>query len=168
MVRKMTEDNLRAAFAGESQAHMRYLAFANRAEREGRANVARLFRAIAFAEEVHATNHLRELGLIGSTADNLVAALGGETFEIDEMYPAYMAVADLQAEKGARRSMGWAFEAEKLHAELYAGARSSVDAGQDIAAGEMHVCAACGYTIHGAAPDKCPICGAAGRTFHKF
>lgn len=167
-MRKMTEENLRAAFAGESQAHMRYPAFASRAEREGRGNVARLFRAISYAEEVHATNHLRELGLIGDTADNLGAALGGETFEVEEMYPAYMAVATLQEEKGAQRSMHYAIEAEKLHAKLYADAQAAIVAGQDAAIADVSVCPVCGHTVLGGAPDKCPVCGAAGRTFHQF
>jgi rubrerythrin len=164
----MTADNLKAAFAGESQAHMRYLAFASRAEREGRANVARLFRAISYAEEVHATNHLRELGLIGGTADNLAAAIGGENFEVDEMYPAYIAVAQLQEEKGGQRSMQWAMEAERLHAQFYAAALKAVEAGQDADVAKVTVCPACGYTVLGHAPDKCPVCGAAGKLFRNF
>jgi len=167
-MRKMTEENLRAAFAGESQAHMRYLAFAGRAEREGRDNVARLFRAISYAEEVHATNHLRELGLIGGTADNLGAAIGGETFEVEEMYPAYMAVATQQEEKGAQRSVHYALEAEKIHAKLYADAHAAVAAGEDAALAGVYVCPVCGHTALGGAPDKCPICAAAGRVFRQF
>lgn len=167
-MRKMTEENLKAAFAGESQAHMRYLAFANRAERDGRPNVARLFRAVAFAEEAHATGHLREVGGIADTAANLTAALGGETFEIDEMYPAYMAVATLQEEKGAQRSITYAIEAEKQHARLYAAAREAVASGQDATAEQIAVCPYCGHTVLGSAPDKCPVCGALGKTFRSF
>ena len=118
-MRKMTESNLQAAFAGESQAHMRYLIFSDRAEKDGQANVARLFKAIAFAEQVHATNHLKTLDGIDTTAGNLQTAINGETFEVEEMYPAFRAVAELQGEKGAVRSTGWALEAEKVHAELY-------------------------------------------------
>lgn len=114
----MTESNLRSAFAGESQAHMRYLIFADRAEKEGYANVARLFRAIAYAEQVHATNHYRELGDINVSPQNLQVAIDGESWEVEEMYPAYLAVAQLQEEKGAQRSMGYALEAEKIHAQI--------------------------------------------------
>ncbi|HFD38289.1 MAG TPA: rubrerythrin family protein, partial [Anaerolineae bacterium] len=97
-MRAMTKENLQAAFAGESQAHMKYLAFAAQAEKEGKPNIARLFQAIAYAEQVHATNHLKELGGIGDTVANLEAAIAGETFEVEEMYAAYLAVAELQAE----------------------------------------------------------------------
>lgn len=140
----MTESNLQAAFAGESQAPMRYLIFAHQAESEGYPNVTRLFRAIAFAEQVHAINHLKELGGINVTAQNLEAAIGGETFEVEEMYPAYQAVAELQKEKGAVRSTTWAMEAEKLHAGMYQQARQAVEAGQDAAVGDLYVCQSCG------------------------
>jgi len=123
---KMTQANLEAAFAGESQAHMRYLIFANKAEREGLPNVARLFRAISYAEQVHATNHFKALGNLGKTGDNLVAAVGGETYEVEEMYPAFGAVAELQEEKAAVRSNKWALEAEKVHAGMYEMARQAV------------------------------------------
>lgn len=165
---KMTEQNLAGAFAGESHAHMRYLAFANRAERDGQPNVARLFRAIAFAEEVHATNHLRELGHIGDTIDNIAAALDGETFEVTEMYPAHDAVAALQEEKGARRTIRYALEAEKLHAQLYADAGEVLAAGADLAATAISVCPVCGHTLYGGAPDRCPVCGTAGRLFKQY
>ena len=105
-MKKMTEENLKAAFAGESQAHMKYLVFADKAEQEGKLNTARLFKAIAYAEQVHATNHLKALGNVKSTSENLDTAIGGETFEVEEMYPAYNAVAELQNEKGAKRA--WA------------------------------------------------------------
>lgn len=131
-MRKMTEANLQAAFSGESQAHMRYLIFAEKAEKDGNANVARLFRAIAFAEQVHATNHFRNLNGVGTTADNLQAAIDGETYEVEEMYPAFRAVAELQGEKGAVRSTTWALEAEKVHAGLYSQAKTSVEGGQDV------------------------------------
>ena len=108
---KMTQQNLQSAFAGESQAHMRYLIFAEVAEKEGMLNVARLFRTIAYAEHVHAQNHLRELAGIGKTLENLDTAIAGETFEIDEMYPAYNEVAKLQKESGAQKSMHYALEA---------------------------------------------------------
>ncbi len=167
-MKDMTKDNLKAAFAGESQAHMKYLAFADQAEKEGFANVARLFRAIAYAEQVHATNHLRTVGGLGATKDNLVTAIGGETFEVNEMYPAYLAVAREQGEKPAERSMHWALEAEKIHQAMYGEAKVSVDKGVDIQIGEIWICSVCGYTVEGEPPDKCPICGARRDLFKSF
>ena len=164
----MTEGNLKAAFAGESQAHMRYLAFADKAEREGFPNVARLFRAISFAEQAHATSHLRTLGGIGGTVENLTEAIGGETYEVDEMYPAFAAVAELQEEKSALRSMNYALEAEKIHAAMYQEARQSVQSGQDVKLGTVHICEVCGYTVEGEAPDRCPICNAPKEKFRAF
>ncbi|GAB4403337.1 MAG: rubrerythrin family protein [Anaerolineales bacterium] len=167
-MKDMTKDNLKAAFAGESQAHMKYLAFADQAQKEGFANVARLFRAIAYAEQVHATNHLRTVGGLGATKDNLVTAIGGETFEVNEMYPAYLAVAREQGEKPAERSMHWALEAEKIHQAMYGEAKASVDKGVDIQIGEIWICSVCGYTVEGEPPDKCPICGARRDQFKSF
>ena len=167
-MRKMTESNLQAAFAGESQAHMRYLIFADKAEKEGHANVARLFKAIAFAEQVHATNHFKNLDGIGGTADNLQAAINGENYEVEEMYPAYRAVAELQAEKGAVRSTTWALEAEKVHAELYDQAKTAVQGGQDADIGDIYICEVCGWTATGEAPDRCPLCGAPTSRFRQF
>ena len=164
----MTEESLKAAFAGESQAHMRYLAFADAAEKEGKANTARLFRAIAYAEQVHATNHLRELGGISDSAANLQEAINGETFEVEEMYPAYDAVAKLQGENGATRSIHYAIEAEKIHADMYKSAKAEADAGKDVAIGKVYICPVCGYTAEGEAPDKCPVCGAPGEKFVEF
>lgn len=165
---KMTEENLKAAFAGESQAHMKYLAFADQAERKGRPEIARLFRAISFAEQVHATGHLRVLGGIGDVVDNLDAALGGETFEVHEMYPAHIAVAELQDEKAASRSADWALQAEKVHAGLYTKAKEAAIGNQDIALGPMYVCSACGWTGEGEPPDTCPLCGAKKSKFRVF
>lgn len=167
-MKKMTADNLSAAFAGESQAHMRYLIFADKAEQEGKPNVARLFRAISFAEQVHATNHLRELGNVGSTVDNLAAAIGGETFEVEEMYPAYLSVARLQDEQGAQRSMTGALETEKVHMDMYKDARQAVESGRDVVIGPIGICQVCGFTIEGQAPDKCPVCGAPADRFRMF
>lgn len=164
----MTEGNLKAAFAGESQAHMRYLAFADKAEREGFPNVARLFRAVSFAEQAHATGHLRTLGGISSTVENLAEAIGGENYEVDEMYPAFIAVAELQAEKQAIRSMSYALEAEKIHAAMYQEARQSVQAGQDVKVGTIQICEVCGYTVEGDAPDRCPLCNAPKDKFRAF
>lgn len=167
-MRRMTEEGLRAAFAGESQAHMRYLIFAQKAEEEGYPNIARLFRAISFAEQVHATNHFRTLGDLGSSADNLDAAIGGETFEVEEMYPAYDAVAELQGEKEARRSIHYALEAEKIHAAMYSKAKEAVKSGKDLEVGKIYICSVCGYTGEGEPPDRCPICGATKDKFRTF
>ena len=162
---KMTQANLEAAFAGESQAHMKYLIFADKAEQEGFPNVARLFRAISYAEQVHATSHFRALGNLGKTADNLVAAIGGETYEVEEMYPAFQAVAELQEEKSAVRSNKWALEAEKVHAGMYEMARQAVLGGKDAEVGEVHICEACGWTVEGEPPERCPLCGAKRERF---
>jgi rubrerythrin len=167
-MKKITEDNLKAAFAGESQAYMRYLIFADKAEEEGFPNVARLFRAIAHAERVHATNHFRTLAMLQRTSGNLQAAIDGETFEVDEMYPAYKAVAELQEEKSAYRSADWALQAEKVHAGLYQKARQSVEREEDVTLGPVFICGGCGYTAKGSAPEKCPVCGAPREKFKKF
>lgn len=171
---EMTKGNLQSAFAGESQAHVRYGIFAGQAERDGFPNVARLFRAIGWAEEVHAINHFRVLrgekgpaltvahagfGL-GPAAENLGAAIGGEEFEVNEMYPAYVAVAQLQGEKDAERSFDWAGQAEKTHAALFQMAQAAVEASKDYDIGAVLVCTVCGHTTVGEAPERCPICKA--------
>jgi len=165
---KMTQANLEAAFAGESQAHMKYLVFAAKAEKEGLPNVARLFRANAYAEQVHATNHLKALKGLGKTVDNLDVAIGGETYEVDEMYPAFLAVAELQGEKGAVRSNKWAMEAEKIHAEMYSAAKTAVEDGEDAEVGQVYVCEVCGWTGEGEPPDRCPLCKAKKDRFVTF
>jgi len=167
-VQSMTDQNLRAALAGESQAHIRYLAFADQARRDGKPNVARLFEAIAYAEQVHATSHLRTLGGISDTAKNVEVALGGETFEVEQMYPAYDAVAKLQDETRASRSINYALEAEKQHQALYKETIATLAAGADRDPAEVFVCPVCGHTVVGAAPDRCPVCGARGSSFRKF
>ncbi len=167
-MRKMTEENIKSAFAGESQAHMRYLIFAKKAEEEGFDNVARLFKTIAFAEQVHATNHLKVLGGINSSAQNLQVAIEGETFEVNEMYPAYKEVAKLQEEKGAVSSTDWALQAEKIHAAMYQKAKQAVEDSKDIELKEVFICELCGYTVEGGAPDRCPICGAPKQKFREF
>ncbi|HDQ44354.1 MAG TPA: rubrerythrin family protein [bacterium] len=167
-MKKMTETNLKDAFSGESQAHMKYLIFAMKAEDEGKPNIARLFRAISYAEQVHAANHLRILDGVGSTAENLQTAIDGENFEVDEMYPAYDAVARLQEEKGAIRSIHYAIEAEKIHAAMYGEARQSVEKGTDLNLGKVQICPVCGYTIEGEAPDNCPVCGVTKEKFVIF
>ncbi len=167
-MRAMTQANLEAAFAGESQAHMKYAIFADKAAKEGYPEVARLFRAISYAERVHATNHLRELGRIGDTVANLEVAFNGENYENTEMYPAFDAVARLQEEKGAIRSIHYALEAEKIHEAMYTGARESVGAGEDIKSAPVFVCPVCGHTVIGEAPEKCPICGVPKDKYREF
>jgi rubrerythrin len=167
-MKEMTRENLKAALAGESQAHIKYLAFSAQAEKEGQPNIARLFRAIAHAEQVHAINHLRELGDVGNTVANLEAAIGGETFEVDEMYTAYLVVAEEQGEAGAKRSMTYAIEAEKIHAEMYGDAKKAAEAGQDIDIGPVYICPVCGFTHIGEPPDRCPVCNAKKERFTAF
>ncbi|MBI4300038.1 MAG: rubrerythrin family protein [Chloroflexi bacterium] len=167
-MRPMTESNLSAAFAGESQAHMRYLIFADKAEAEGKSNIARLYRAIAHAERVHATNHFVELQRLGGTVANLEEGIKGETFEVDEMYPAYFEVAKLQKERGALRSITYALRAEEIHAKLYAEAKAAATAGSDYQMGAVYICETCGHTVIGSAPDVCPICGKPHTSFRKF
>ena len=165
---KMTQANLEAAFAGESQAHMKYAIFADKADKEGYPEVARLFRAISYAERVHATNHLRVLGGIHDTIANLETALQGENHENTEMYPAFDAVARLQEEKGAVRSIHYALEAEKIHEVMYREAKEAVGTGQDIESAPVFVCPACGHTAIGQAPDKCPVCGLRKSNYCQF
>jgi len=167
-MRKMTEENIKSAFAGESQAHMKYLLFAQRAEKEGYPNLSRLFKAIAFAEQVHANNHLKVLNGINSSAQNLQVAIDGESFEVEEMYPAYHEVAKLQGEKGAQRSTDWALQAEKIHAAMYEKAKQAVEGGKDVEVKEVFICEVCGYTVEDGAPDRCPVCGAPKNKFRTF
>ncbi|MEO0199103.1 MAG: rubrerythrin family protein [candidate division WOR-3 bacterium] len=168
-MRKMTEEFLLNAFAGESMAHMKYLVFAEIAEKEGFPNIARLFRAIAYAEFVHAKNHLNALGKVSGTAQNLDVAYQGESFEIDEMYPAYKAVAELQEEKQALRSINYALEAEKIHKAMYSEAKESVEKRkEDIKIGDIYICPVCGYTVEGEAPERCPVCNVPKEKFVKF
>jgi rubrerythrin len=164
----ITKENLKAAFSVESQAHMKYLIFSVKAEDEGFKDIARLFRAVAFAEQVHASNHLNALNGANLTKDNLDIAIEGENFEMYEMYPAYKAVAELQEEKRAVKSLHYALEAEKIHAALYGEARDMAGIGKDLEIGEIHICSACGLTVVGAAPHTCPICGMQGENFKGF
>lgn len=166
-MKETTEKNLQDAFAGESQAHVKYMVFADRAEREGLANVARLFRAASYSEQIHATNHLKALGL-GKTPENLEVALSGETFEITTMYPEYMQAAEEDDEKRALGSMHDANEAEKVHAALYARAKEAVAGGADMPVVAIFVCPVCGYTMEGEAPERCPVCNAPSSKFLQF
>jgi rubrerythrin len=167
-MKEMTKSNLEAAFAGESQAAMKYLIYAEKAEKEGYLETARLFRAISYAEQVHATNHLRVLGGIKDTAANLEAAAGGENHEVFEMYPAFDAVAKLQDEKAALRSFHYAIEAEKIHEDMYKNALKNVLKKKDIEKIAVYVCPVCGHTVFDEAPDKCPVCGVPKEKYEKF
>jgi len=155
-----TQDNLQAAFAGESQANRKYLAFAAKADAEGRPQIARLFRAAAAAETVHAHAHLRVLAGVGDTKQNLQAAIEGEGYEFREMYPAFIQEAEAEGNKAALISFRNANAVEKTHYELYSKALEALEAGQDLAPAAIYVCDVCGHTHVGGAPDKCPVCGA--------
>jgi rubrerythrin len=167
-MKELTKQNLSAALAGESQAHVKYLSFAAQAKKEGKPNIARLFVAIADAELVHATNHLRELGYVGDTVANLGGAIAGENFEVDVMYASYLVTADAQQEKGALRTMNYAIEAEKIHSVMYGDAKKAAEAGQDIKIGQVYVCPVCGFTHIGEPPDKCPVCNTKKDKFRAF
>jgi len=160
-----TNDNLKEAFAGESQAFQKYTAFAQKAERDGFANIARLFRLTAQAEQIHAAGHLAALDGVGSTADNLQAAINGETHEADSMYPPMRAQAEAEGHK-AKRMFKYAVEAEEVHAKLYAEALAAVQAGKDLDV-DFYLCPVCGYIEFGQAPEACPVCGAKGSKFIK-
>ena len=181
-MRLTTQENLISAFSGESQAHVRYLYFADVAEKEGFKNVARLFRAVAYSERIHASNHLKKLGHLkegfitvahapfgpGNASKNLELAIMGEEYEIEEMYPVYIKVAEMQGEKSAEMSFRWALESEKTHVELFKRAKKAVDDGKDIGDEPIYVCEVCGYTVMGKTPSKCPVCGAPISKFRKF
>lgn len=164
----MTAANLKEAFAGESQAHMRYILFAERAAAEGFPEMARMFKAIAFAERIHARNHYEALEELAASPANIATCIAGENYEIDEMYPSFRAVAQLQKESAAVQSTYYALEAEKIHAVMYADALNSINAGSDISVGDLQICDVCGHTREGEAPEKCPICGATREHFRSF
>jgi len=163
-----TEDNLKGAFAGESQANRKYLAFSEQADKDGLAQIAKLFRAAAAAETVHAHAHLRVLGGIKSTVENLKAAVGGEHYEFTEMYPKFIEEAKADGNKQAERSFNLANQVEKVHHGLYEKALKSAEAGNDLEKTDIHVCPVCGYTHEGELPDKCPVCGVPKDKFKKI
>ena len=160
------EQFLKEAFAGESQANRKYLAFAEKADKEGYPQAARLFRAAAEAETVHAHNHLRALKGIGSTTQNLEAAIAGETFEFKQMYPGMIEAAGAAGNKAAERSFNYANEVEKVHASLYTKLLDSLGKSQENYS--YYVCATCGYTAEQDAPEVCPVCGSKGAMFKKI
>jgi rubrerythrin len=160
-----TIDNLKDAFAGESQANRKYLAFAKRAEADGFPQVARLFRAAAEAETIHAHAHLRVLGGVQATAANLEAAIEGEGYEFRTMYPAFVAAAEAEGNKPALASFRNALAVEEVHHGLYSNALEAVKAGHDLTGAKIWVCPVCGDTFVGEAPDTCPVCGAKREKF---
>ena len=162
-----TDENLKAAFAGESQANRRYLAFARKAEEEGFTQVAKLFKAAAEAETVHALNHLRITGQIKSTLENVDAAFSGETFEFKEMYPGYIDAAKQEGNKQAAWSFDVANQVEQIHAKLFNNAVAALKNKKALEKVDYYVCGVCGNTVEGAPPDKCPICGAQKENFFK-
>ena len=155
-----TIDNLKEAFAGESQANRKYLAFAKMADEEGVPQIARLFRAAAAAETVHAHAHLNVMHGVGGTAENLEAAIEGEGAEFREMYPGFVAEAKDEGESAAATSFGNALVVEEIHHTLYTNALATLKDGGDLPEAKMFVCGVCGNTVAGEAPDKCPVCGA--------
>jgi len=155
-----TTENLKAAFAGESQANRKYLAFAKKADAEGFPQIAKLFRATAEAETVHAHNHLRVLGGVKTTAENLTEAVAGENYEFTQMYPGFVAEAERDGNKAALISFKGAMAVEQTHHGLYSQALATLQSGKDLAGATIHVCTVCGHTVIGDAPDKCPVCGA--------
>ncbi len=160
-------ENLKSAFAGESQANRRYLAFARKAEEEGFSQVAKLFRAAAEAETIHALNHISVMGEVKSTAENLGTAISGETFEFKTMYPEYLAVAKKEANQQATWSFNVANKVEQIHAGLFATAAEALKSGKQPPSTDYYVCGVCGNTVEGEAPEKCPICGAPKAKFFK-
>ena len=178
----MTAEFLRSAYGGESMAHMRYLSWADRADKESLPMIARLFRAVAYAEQVHANNHFNVLGGdvadtavtagavfgIKDTAENLMGGIMGEDHEIDQMYPVYLKVAEFQEEKGAVRTFKWALEAEKIHAELFHRGHEAARSGKDVDYDSFFICTVCGHTAPEKAPDFCPVCGARKEAYKEF
>ena len=162
-----TLENLETAFSGESQANRRYLFFADKAEKEGYPEIARQFRATAEAETVHARNHLKTMGGIGATRDNLQAAIEGENYEFTKMYPGFIEQAKAENNQAAQTSFDWANKVEKIHHGLYQKALKALEAGPQLKDDPYFVCQGCGYTVAGEAPEKCPVCGAPRKMFKR-
>ena len=163
-----TDDNLKAAFAGESQANRMYLAFAKKAEEEGFLQIAKLFRAAAEAETVHALNHLRVMEQVKSTIDNLGTAISGETYEFKKMYPEFIEDAKKEGNKKAKISFDYANEVEQIHANLYQKALDKLKNKTQPADVDYYVCPICGNTFESSAPDNCPICATPKEKFMKI
>jgi rubrerythrin len=159
-----TLENLKEAFAGESQAFQKYSAFAKKADQDGLPNIARLFRLTAQAEKIHAEGHFKSMDGVGATVDNLKAAIVGETYECTQMYPPMVQQAEKDGHK-AKRMFAYATEAEQVHARLYTQAMDAAKSGKDLGVKDFYLCPVCGYIEFGAAPEKCPVCGTLGTKF---
>lgn len=162
-----TNENLAEAFAGESQANRKYLAYGEAAAKEGLPQVAKLFRAVAAAETIHAHAHLRALGGVKTTAENLAAAIEGEAHEFESMYPGFIATAEQEGHRQALLSMKHANAVEQIHHGLFTDALAAVNDGKDLADESIHVCTICGHTVIGEAPDQCPVCKAKGTKYEE-
>lgn len=163
-----TLENLQEAFAGESQANRKYLAFAKQAEEDGYPQIAKLFRAAAEAETVHAHAHLRVMNGVKSTAENLQAAIDGEGFEFQEMYPKFLTEAEKEKDDRAAVSFSNALAVERIHHGLYKEALETLDSGKDLPGSPIHVCDVCGNTVNGDPPDRCPICNSPKKRFFEI
>jgi rubrerythrin len=162
-----TDENLKAAFTGESQANRLYLAFAKKAEEEGYTQAAKLFRAAAEAETVHALNHVQITGQVKSTLDNLGTAVSGETYEFTKMYPEFLATAKQEDAKHATWSFNVANKVEQIHAGLFQKAIDAIKNKKELEKVDYYVCSVCGNTVEGSAPEKCPVCGSPKEKYFK-
>lgn len=162
-----TEENIQEAFGGESKANCRYTLFAEKAEKDGYPQVAKLFRAVAEAEMVHIRNHLNVMDAIGTTKDNLLAASLGEKQEFTDMYPTFIEIAKEEMNDRAERSFDWANRVEKVHYKYFEDAYKDMKEGKQPADTTYYVCQVCGNTVKDNVPDKCPICGAPTKAFKK-
>ena len=163
-----SEEDLAAAFAGESQANRKYLAFAKVADKEGLPQIARVFRSAAAAETIHAHNHLRALGGIKTTPENLKEAIEGENYEFTKMYPEFLEDSKSDGNSGAQRTFHLANEVEKIHHKFYEVALKAAESGKDLDKTDIYVCPVCGYPAEGSAPDACPVCGTPKDKFMKI
>jgi rubrerythrin len=163
-----TQENLQSSFAGESQANRKYLFFAEKAEKEGHPQIARLFRAGAESETVHARNHLNTMEDIKSTRENLEAAISGEHYEFTQMYPSFIEQAKAEKNSDAEISFDWANRVEKIHHRLYQKALEDLEAGTRMKDEPYFICQRCGYTVAEEAPENCPICGASRSMFKRM
>lgn len=163
-----TKKNLEQAFSGESKASRSYFAFSEKAFQEGFKNLSRLFKAAAYSETIHARNHLKTLGKVGSSVENLKSAISGESYEIAEMYPTFIDIAKNEGIEDAVRTFEWAYEAEKAHKEYFEDAMKKIENNIDLPDEEIAVCSGCGFTMIGEIPEKCPICGASKSNFEFF
>lgn len=162
-----TEENLQEAFAGESQANRRYLFFAEKADKEGHQQIARLFRAAAEAETIHARNHFAAMDGVGSTKENLMSGTIGEHYEFTRMYPPFIEKAEEENNKRAKVTFEYANQVEQVHHGLFEEALKAFEAGQQLKDESYFVCSVCGYTVGGEAPERCPICGATSKVFKR-